>query len=311
MIYYVVTRRHRYTMAEYLESWGQALAPQVRVVPYGALPANRDLPAGTYVFSDLERLTPLQAPMVNALCDQLSRAPGTRILNHPARSLRRRGLLNRLHERGQNRFNAHPPAEPGAPWRYPVFVREENDHTGSLTGLIHDAPTLKQALLILTMEGFDPRDLLVVEFCDTADKGGIYRKYSAFRIGDRIVPRHVLFSKSWMLKDVDLLEPHQIAELKDYVRENPHEQEILALFDEANIEYGRIDYALLDGAIQVWEINTNPLIARRPDAYPAFTHRFHEAFTITFNEAFAALDTTAPAGARIPISWGAGPGFET
>jgi len=304
VIYYLVTRAHRYTMADYLTSWGQSLAPTVRVVPYGALPANRALPVGTYVFSDLERLKPAQLSMLEAFRDQLARVgDDVRIVNDPIKSARRLDLLHRLHERGVNRFNAFHPSDPGRPWRYPVFVRQESQHDGSLSGLIRDEASLRELLLILTMEGHDARDLLVVEFCDTADAAGVYRKYSAFRVGDRIFPRHVLFSMSWMQKDLDLLEPAHLEELRAYCRENPHERELLAIFDAADITYGRIDYGLQGGAIQVWEINTNPLIARPPAEYAPFAQKFHQAFATVFNEAFAALDTAGRPGRRIPISW--------
>ncbi|APR81589.1 Hypothetical protein A7982_06938 [Minicystis rosea] len=307
MIYYLVTRHHRYTMGDYLASWGRDLGAMVRVVPYGALPANRDLPAGTYVFSDLERTTALQRHLLAAVADQLAAHPGIRLVNHPIRSLRRYELLQRLHADGSNRFAARRATDLDAPLRYPVFVRLENEHNGSLTGLIHGEPDLQRTLTVLVMEGHDPRDLLVVEHCDTADGEGIYRKYSAFRIGDRILPRHVLFSRQWMLKDVDLLEPHHVEEIRAYCRENPHEAQIRALFDAADIHYGRIDYALQDGAIQVWEINTNPLVVRPPEAYPERQHRFHGAFAAAFNEAFAALDAAVEPGTRVPITWSAPP----
>src|SRR4051794_5434234 len=122
MIYYVVSRRHRYTMADYLGSWGQPLSPRVRVVPYGALPGNASLPAGTYVFSDLERLTAAQRPLVASLCAQLT-AAGSAVVNDPVRSLRRHQLLTCLHARGDNRFAAFPVTDLGRPFRYPVFVR--------------------------------------------------------------------------------------------------------------------------------------------------------------------------------------------
>ena len=50
----------------------------------------------------------------------------------------------------------------------------------------------------------------------------------------------------------------------DYVRTNPHADELRKLFGAANIEYGRIDYTIADGRIQVFEINTNPAGAWDP-----------------------------------------------
>src|SRR3546814_10272912 len=42
--------------------------------------------------------------------------------------------------------------------------------------------------------------LLITEFCDTQDDRGLYRKYSAFNVGGRIIPRHLHFSRSWQVK---------------------------------------------------------------------------------------------------------------
>lgn len=97
--------------------------------------------------------------------------------NHPLRSLRRYELLDTLQQRGINRFSAFRPAAPGQAWRYPVFIREEREHTGSLNPLLHNAEEVRVTLLKLIMDGFELRDLLVVEFCNTADADGLFRKY--------------------------------------------------------------------------------------------------------------------------------------
>jgi hypothetical protein len=38
----------------------------------------------------------------------------------------------------------------------------------------------------------------------------------------------------------------------------------LPIFDQAAIAYGRIDYTIVDGRIQIFEINTNPTILSYP-----------------------------------------------
>lgn len=304
MIYFLVTARHQYTISQYLSSWGKDLAAAVQVVPYAALPDNPELHVGTYVFSDIERLNDLQRPFLADVCERLGAARGVRLLNHPTRSLRRFQLLRRLRDWDINRFDAHPVDAPGQPWRYPVFLRQENEHTGNLSPLLHSKEEVRRHLFNLILDGHQPRDLLVVEFCDTADERGIYRKYSAFRVGDRILPRHVLFSKSWVQKDLDILEPSHREEIREYVRTNPHEEQLRAVFDLADIQYGRIDYSLLDGAIQVWEINTNPVVMRPPERYPETSLAFHGAFAKAFGEALAAVDTRPPSPARgIPMAW--------
>ncbi len=308
MIFFLSTAQHRYTVRPLLKSWTPALAAEVVLLPYEALPSNHDLPPGTYIFSDVERLTEAQRTLAARVYDQLAAAgSAVRILNHPARSLRRYDLLHALHERGLNHFRAFRPfraAEPGQPWRYPLFLRGENDHDGNQSPLIRNAKELRKALPMALMQGLDPRNLLIVEFCDTQDSGGLYRKYSAFRVGERIIPRHVLFSRNWVLKDVDLLEPAQFEEMKRYCATNPHEQGIRSIFDLARIEYGRIDYAVLNGKIQTWEINTNPVVIKELDDYPPERRAFHEEFAATISNAFLELNSDSRSGPRIPIIWG-------
>ena len=306
MIYYLVNARHAYTIAEYLKHWAPALAERVQFVPYAALPTNRDLPVGAYVFSDLERMDDVQRALAGNLADQLAATtPASRIINHPARALGRVALIAARHAAGTNAFTCYPGATRGEPWRYPVFVRRAREHSGSRSELLRDRAAIDRALSVELLSGTPFDDLIVVEFMETADAKGIYRKFSAFRVGDRILPRHVLFSRRWMLRDADLLEPEQRAEVFAYCQDNPHERELIGIFDAAGIQYGRIDYALNDGAIQVWEINTNPQIVKPPEKYPEDTLPFHRAFADRFAEAFAAFD--APGGSRHVLRWDLAP----
>jgi hypothetical protein len=223
MIFYFCTDKHTYTITPYLRAWDQAQGPKVQVVPYAALPSNTEFPAGAYLFTDMDRLSPAQRAVSAHLWRQLEAAgDAVRLYNHPECSLRRYDLLRTLHERGTNRFNVFRATESGRPWRFPVFIRRESEHNGSLTPLINDQATLDQFLARFIMADLDPHDALIVEFCDTQDHG-LFRKFSAFRIGDRIVPRHVLFSHDWVVKDLDLIEPEYREEIRLYCRDNPHE----------------------------------------------------------------------------------------
>ncbi len=292
MIWYLVTAAHAYTVSEHLRGdWGAALRKPMVVMPYELLTRMPVLPQGSYIFSDLERLDAMPRKVLGKLWNGLQ-ANGCRMLNHPERSLRRLELLDALHADGSNRFRAFRADTPGEPWRYPVFLRQEKEHSGARSPLLHDLQSVREAMLQLVLAGHALADLLVVEMCDTSDPDGIYRKYSAFRIGDHIVPRHVLFSRKWMLKDMDLLEPTHRAETRDYCQNNPHETELRRLFTRAQIDYGRIDYALdRDGRIQVWEINTNPQIMRAPQAYPEGVRHFHQAFAERYLEAMRSIDS--------------------
>jgi hypothetical protein len=150
------------------------------------------------------------------------------------------------------------------------------------------------------------RDLLVVEFCDTSDASGLYRKYDAFVVGGRIIARGVQHRRAWVVKRLDQeFSPALAAEERTFVRENPHKRELAEICQLAGIEYGRVDYALKDGRIQVWEINTNPEIGSRgvrshsrqvsPEV-DAIRMEAKECFYAAFEAAWQALDATAAAG---------------
>lgn len=241
MIYYLVTRAHAYTLAAFVQGWGKALAGRILVAPYDAVLAGNALPGGgVYVFSDLDRLTAEERERLGAVREQLQ-GP---VLNDPRRSLLRYDLLRELHARGVNSFRAYRTGE--TPARLPVFLRPES-------GFVKTTPELREMIPEI------PAGQLAVEFCDTAGADGMYRKYGAYVVGERIVPRHLFFSRDWLVKGADLRDPAFLAEELAYVRGNPHAAELLEICRMAHTGWGRVDYALLGGRIQAWEINTNPL----------------------------------------------------
>jgi hypothetical protein len=95
------------------------------------------------------------------------------------------------------------------------------------------------------------------------DTRGLYRKYGAFIIGNRVFPKSVQFSRHWVQKSQALKEPELLREEIEYVEQNPHEKVLREIFALARIEYGRMDYGILNDRVQVWEINTNPTILHR------------------------------------------------
>jgi hypothetical protein len=241
LIYYLVTRAHAYTVAAFVQGWGKALAGRILVAPYDAILAGNALPeGGVYVFSDLDRLTADERERLGAMRERLQ----GRVLNDPQRSLQRYELLAALHANGVNAFRAYRAGE--TPARLPVFLRPEVGFLKTAPQLLDTAPQV-------------PAGRLAVEFCDTVSADGVYRKYGAYVVGERIMPRHLFFSRDWLVKGADLRAPDYLAEELAYLRGNPHATELLAICRAAHIGWGRVDYSLLDGRIQVWEINTNPL----------------------------------------------------
>jgi hypothetical protein len=284
VIFYLVTPAGHGTV-EYVSSWGPAPNSRMRYLLYDDLRRIRSLATGTYVFTDLERLSPPQLQLARQLWQTLSEAgSATRRVNDPSRVLCRFDLLQRLFAEGSNRFRAVRANESFhvlGSLRYPVFVREEKEHTGNLTSLLYGPGDLTRQLRRLRLKGYYAKDLLVVEFCDTSDASGIFRKYSAFRIAGKVIPRHVLFSPHWHLKTPDLAHPQLEAERDEYLDGNPHEARIARLFELAGIDYGRIDYSVLNGELQVWEINSNPKVRKLT---PRLTACFEEIDVATSTE---------------------------
>src|SRR5205085_4272619 len=114
--------------------------------------------------------------------------PRIQALNHPTDTLRRYELLCALHDAGWNDFAATRVAERSVGYRFPVFIRHIARHDGPLTRLLYTDSEVETAIAMLT-ELEQESDLLIVEFCDTSNADGVFRKYGSYVIGDRIVPR--------------------------------------------------------------------------------------------------------------------------
>ena len=311
---YLVNRQFADSVEGYLESpWPGEMAGRIHVVAYQDASALRELPAGTTLLSDHERFTPAQRELARRVWRALGEA-GVPRLNDPDRVLRRAPLLDALHRAGINAFRAVPATEPLEGLRYPVFVREANEHTGTLTRLLGSRRELGRSLALLTrFGGLRPEDLLVVEFCDTRVGGtGPFPKYAVFRVGDRLIPRYLEFGEHWVVKSDSRSVTQELVERElDFMRRNPHEETLRRVFDLAGIDYGRADYGVLDGRVQVWEINTNPRIGPRSRARGGpspvaradrvLRREAKEIFHASFREALKAIDRTDP-GRRVPVA---------
>lgn len=302
MIFYLVTSTNFYTTTTYFQSWGRDCAAKPKLLFYEHLPYIKHLSAGTYIFSDIERLTPTEAELAAQVWNTLaaSKLP-VRLLNHPTRSMRRYELLRTLHEQGTNSFNIYHVTELSRPRSFPVFIRGENDHQGSLTPLLDTQEELEAAIQDLDRQGKSRDDKVIIEFCDTSEEGGIFRKYAAFIINGHVIPTHIFFSLHWMAK-VELAEKGigeaALLEERRFVEENPHAEVLQAIARRAHIDYGRIDYAVANGKVQVWEINTNPMLPRLN--YGGETRRpVLEHSTRRINEALTEIDTSALPSLRI------------
>lgn len=259
MIVYVVSADHSYTIKKYLKQWVSADQQDfIQTVFYEEAPWRwLHLPA-TYIFTDVERLSADEIAIASDYARALE-ARGFRVLNVPATVPSRRELQKRLFERGINPFRMWA-ADTFSQCRFPAFLRRANMHTGSIGGLISDQSQFVERLKSLPSPERNAEDLVLVEFCDTQDHLGRYQKYSAMRVGEILVPRHVFTSMAWMVKEPDIVDPAASQVEWDFVRTFPHRRALQEVFDIAGIDFGRVDYGLQDGELRVWEINTNPTL---------------------------------------------------
>ena len=268
MLVYCVTTRHPYPMYRFIETWGKSIESEVRIVAYEDLRNFDEPPNATWVFSDLERISSEQHSDATKLAADLEER-GRRVLNHPGKVLRRFDLLQTLQARGINKYAVYSVREPVN--QFPAFIRARNDHRGALSEPLRTEAELNERLSYLVSIGKDPDELMIVEYLETADPDGIYRKYACFLVGDFFIPRHLLFSHKWVTKKPDLINPALAHEETVFLEgdPHPHEADIRKIFEIAGINYGRIDYGVIEGKIVVWEINTNPIITiAGPDLAP-------------------------------------------
>ena len=263
MIHFLVPAAQAVGIKDYLDVFGAPLREEFRILHYEDLPNQTEFPRGTYVLSALDQLNPANAKLVTEIYQQLKDVPGIRFLNNPTKTLRRFDLLTELSQRGLNEFRAVRAASGHNNLRYPVFIRNERLHEGALSPLLNSEPEIRHAIGRALVQGHKLKDLLIVEFCNTANDAGYYRKYAAFVVGKKVIPRSLNYGREWMLKhsQTEFTMP-MVQEELEFVSQNPHEQQLLEIFELANVEYGRIDYAIKDGRVQTWEINLNPTIGR-------------------------------------------------
>ncbi len=260
MILYVCRARHRYTIDKFLSAVPAERQGMLGVMTYEDMFATLLIPPANLIFTDFDRLSQYELEVAAAAAEQMRSAyPEARILNHPARFLQRHELLTHLWHSGINPFRSARLELPLPELSYPVFLRREGDAEGPETSLLPDRAALDLALADMRARGIPLRGRLAVEFCSCADKDGLFRKYGAFRIGDRILPQHLQISENWVVKSNSnrLTEAH-LAEEMDYILTNPHNDVLKQIMDMAGADFGRIDYTMVDGRIIVFEINSNP-----------------------------------------------------
>lgn len=282
MIYYVCVERFAHTLASMLVHFRPDLRGRLRVIPYTRMELLDRVHAGVVIWTDMDRITPGVRRRAAGIHARLSDR-GIRLLNHPERSLRRFQLLEALVTTGHNPFRVFRPGALPPDLRFPVLLRLEAGAMETAPDLLPDRESLVRALDQNIGPDASEDDWVIAEYSAEPEADGYFRKYGAYRIGDAVFAQHCFISPSWFVKHplAGMSRSHRL-EHRDYVRQNPHANWIRQMFDTAGIAYGRIDYGRIAGRLQVFEINTNPMVLASPptrfdpDLWP-YAHRWADA----------------------------------
>lgn len=310
MIYFLLDKTNSFTIRNYKSYRGRDISDRIGIILYEEIEMLNNLEATTIIFSDLDRLTHVQLQKVRMLAEKLEiKYPELHILNDPRKVKRRYDLLRAMFSEGINSFNVYRLNENLDNITYPVFLREENNHTGSLTKLIFSEKELKRNMVAKRLLGYSGKDLLVVEYCNVYNKQGISNKYSAVNLNGRIVPRYFELSKGWMVKSddafADVPVEKKVSEYWKFLTENPHKDILEKVFTIAGISYGRIDYSIKDTdgqKIEVWEINLNPAYYGANRTYHPEINKIYDYSHIKMKEEFLSLDSAKPCRIRDVVS---------
>jgi hypothetical protein len=266
MLRFLTTRGHEYTVKHLVgHDMTGAEAPDCAVENYDDFLRKTEVPSGAYIFTDMERLMPWELRVVGEAYQALAADARCRVLNNPARVMCRYELLRNMWEEGINEFQAMRADERRWPERYPVFLRHEQDHGRPLsTELLKSREELAAALKKAQAEGISLRGLLIVGYAAEAFEGPWFRKFNTFRVGSEVFAHHLVIEDSWVVKygNTTVKHPEEYKTFEqDFVRENWHADVLRRVFKIAGIEYGRADWGIVKGKVQVYEINTNPFLS--------------------------------------------------
>ena len=269
MVRFLTTRGHEYTVKKLVQrEMHGASVPSCKVVNYDQFLRKKVVPCGVYIFTDIERLSPYELRLVAEAYAVLVGDGRCCVLNNPAAVMSRYELLRNLQEEGINEFNVIRADERRWPDRYPVFLRHEQDHGRPLsTNLIYDREELGAALRKARAEGISLRGLLIVEYAAEAFEGPWFCKFNTFRVGREVFAHHMVAEDSWVVKygkENEESDGKNERFEQEFVKGNWNADLLRRVFQIAGIEYGRADWGIVAGRVQVYEINTNPYVSADP-----------------------------------------------
>jgi hypothetical protein len=288
MLVFVTTAAHAYTHEQVVPA---ATDLDIRLMSYEILLEQRSPVPATYVFTDMDRLSPPDL-MRAASCFRRLRARGMRALNDPAKSRSRAGLLRDLHLAGVNCFNAYRVEEGRVPDRWPVFLRVEGSHGYPASDLVHSRTELSAAVSRAVRRGAPLSTLIAIEYAAQPVRPGLFRKLSLFRIGHSSVAHTCVHEDCWLVKygRKGIAPPELYEDELRIVTQNPYWPELRRAFEIAGLDYGRADFGLVDDKVQIYEINSNPHIDFRTTHPSPRREQSYREFRNNYLAALRALD---------------------
>ena len=273
MFLFLTTPGHSYTVKELIHPPPGSDVPRCKVTTYDAVLRSSHTAKALHVFTDLERLSDNELVIAAGLYRAL-RDAGIPCLNDPARVMNRYQLLCNLFAEGINPFTAYRADGRPKPAQFPVFVRNESDHSGPLSELLKHQEELDHYLKRLVEGGRPLRGLIVIEFAAEPLPGGIWRKTGTFRIGKNCAVGHQFPSDKWVVRGYDQHVTNEALQLEEKaaVISNEVPAAVRHAFDIAGVEWGRADHAAFRGREIVFEINTAPV--------PWMTERYGNAIRV-------------------------------
>lgn len=238
-------------------------AVKLRVIDYESLFKLKRFPTGAYIFTDRERLDVWQQQAVSIIYNNLNQYPEYyKVYNDPAKILSKMGSLRLLYKKKINSFNCYSVIENTQPKQFPVFLKTEYEHKSPLSKLLKNQQELDQAISSFQQSRIPLDGMIITEYCSAPYRGEVFRRLSSYIISDHVSFAGTVHEKNWCVKygAPALVGDAEYLEEQDMIRQNYYRDEIQKIAHLLNIEYGRVDFNVVDGNIAVYEINTNPSI---------------------------------------------------
>lgn len=147
-------------------------------------------------------------------------------------------------------------------FKFPFILRSKGEHNGKNMFKVEDISSLRNALSVLIGD-----EAFAIQFIETADDHGIYRKYRVAFIDGEIFPAHIYCSNDWnvhasnsiplMLKTLKFCDEanEYILAFETFIA--PFREQLDAINRTVGLNYVGLDFAILDDQLLIFEVNAS------------------------------------------------------